>query len=109
MDYQGAAKTPISWCLNLGGGTFDVSILKMIDGVMEVPARAVDYYLYDGDFLDLLQKTCITTLQLDENRITKQQLTILRIRLDRLQHSPSKPRLSANQEASQDLSWTAKT
>jgi len=108
MDYQGAAKTPISWCLNLSGGTFDVSILKMFDGVMEVLATAVDYYLYDGDFLDLLQKTCITTLQLDENRITK-QLTISRIRLERLQHSLSKPQLSANQEASRDLSWTAKT
>ena len=40
--------------LDLGGGTFDVSILEMFEGVMEVHAIAGDNYLGGEDFTNLL-------------------------------------------------------
>lgn len=39
---------------DLGGGTFDVSILEMFDGVMEVRASAGDAFLGGEDFTDRL-------------------------------------------------------
>jgi molecular chaperone HscC len=40
--------------LDLGGGTFDVSILEMFDGVMEVRASAGDNFLGGEDFVDVI-------------------------------------------------------
>lgn len=39
---------------DFGGGTFDVSILELFEGVMEVRASAGDNFLGGEDFLDLL-------------------------------------------------------
>lgn len=39
---------------DLGGGTFDVSLLELFDGIMEVRASAGDNYLGGEDFVDLL-------------------------------------------------------
>jgi molecular chaperone HscC len=39
---------------DLGGGTFDVSILEMFEGVMEVHACAGDNYLGGEDFVDVI-------------------------------------------------------
>lgn len=41
---------------DLGGGTFDVSVLEMFDGVVEVHASAGDNFLGGEDFLNLLEK-----------------------------------------------------
>ena len=40
--------------LDLGGGTFDVSILEMFEGVMEVRASAGDNFLGGEDFVDII-------------------------------------------------------
>ena len=40
--------------LDLGGGTFDVTVLEFFDGVMEVHASAGDNHLGGEDFVDLL-------------------------------------------------------
>ncbi len=40
--------------LDLGGGTFDVSILEMFEGVMEVRATAGDNFLGGEDFVDVI-------------------------------------------------------
>jgi len=40
--------------LDLGGGTFDVSILEMFEGVMEVRATAGDNFLGGEDFVDAI-------------------------------------------------------
>ncbi|MDR0528234.1 MAG: molecular chaperone HscC [Zoogloeaceae bacterium] len=40
--------------LDLGGGTFDVSVLDFFEGVMEVRASAGDNFLGGEDFIDLL-------------------------------------------------------
>ncbi len=42
--------------LDLGGGTFDVSILEMFDGVMEVRSSAGDAFLGGEDFTDALAR-----------------------------------------------------
>ncbi|MCU0755436.1 MAG: Hsp70 family protein [Xanthomonadales bacterium] len=44
---------------DLGGGTFDVSILEMFEGVMQVHATAGDNHLGGEDFLDLLEKQAL--------------------------------------------------
>nr|WP_174506161.1 Hsp70 family protein [Acinetobacter sp. Marseille-Q1620] len=41
---------------DLGGGTFDVSVVELFDGVIEVRASAGDNYLGGDDFVQLLMK-----------------------------------------------------
>lgn len=43
--------------LDLGGGTFDVSILELFDGVMEVHATAGDNFLGGEDFVGVLTQS----------------------------------------------------
>ncbi|BFI96647.1 MAG: molecular chaperone HscC [Rhodanobacter sp.] len=49
---------------DLGGGTFDVSVLEMFEGVVEVHASAGDNFLGGEDFLDLLEAACLGDLDL---------------------------------------------
>ena len=76
---------------DLGGGTFDVSILEMFEGVMEVHATAGDNYLGGEDFLDLLEKYCLETLKLNPASLNLQQRAILRSRLERVKQQLSGP------------------
>lgn len=46
---------------DLGGGTFDVSILELFDGVMEVRASAGDNFLGGEDFLEIVTKHLFAT------------------------------------------------
>src|ERR1700753_3878040 len=46
--------------LDLGGGTFDVSILEMFEGVMEVRASAGDNFLGGDDFVDVIVNRFVT-------------------------------------------------
>jgi molecular chaperone HscC len=48
--------------LDLGGGTFDVSILEMFDGVMEVRASAGDNFLGGEDFVDAIMDRFIAAI-----------------------------------------------
>ena len=50
-DRNAEARTMV---LDLGGGTFDVSILEMFEGVMEVRASAGDVFLGGEDFADII-------------------------------------------------------
>ncbi|QPF84599.1 molecular chaperone HscC [Bradyrhizobium genosp. L] len=50
---EGASERKIL-VLDLGGGTFDVSILEMFEGVMEVRASAGDNFLGGEDFVDVI-------------------------------------------------------
>ena len=49
---------------DLGGGTFDVSILELFDGVMEVHASAGDNFLGGDDFLQAMADACLRDLGL---------------------------------------------
>lgn len=68
--------------LDLGGGTFDVSILEMFEGVVEVHASAGDNYLGGEDFLDVLQTTCLADLNIDKDSLSPQQTWLLRRHLE---------------------------
>jgi len=53
--------------LDLGGGTFDVSILEVFDGVMKVHASAGDNRLGGEDFVQALVAECCRELRLVES------------------------------------------
>ena len=45
--------------LDMGGGTFDVSILEFFDGVMQVHASAGDNFLGGEDFVDAMYEAIV--------------------------------------------------
>lgn len=67
---------------DLGGGTFDVSVLEMFEGVVEVHASAGDNFLGGEDFLDLLEQTCRADLKLGDTELDANQSGQLRRRLE---------------------------
>lgn len=74
---------------DLGGGTFDVSILELFDGVVEVHASAGDNYLGGEDFLDALMEACCKDLGLDPNALSAADRGRLRHRLERVKRELS--------------------
>lgn len=60
--HQGGAGETRTMVLDLGGGTFDVSILDMFDGVMEVRASAGDNFLGGEDFTSLIMDAFIAAV-----------------------------------------------
>lgn len=70
--------------LDLGGGTFDVSILEIFDGVMQVHASAGDNRLGGEDFLDLLVDAFCRDQKLDPQKLSAQENGQLRLRMEAL-------------------------
>ncbi|WP_369976150.1 Hsp70 family protein [Xanthomonas bundabergensis] len=94
--------------LDLGGGTFDVSILEMFEGVIEVHASAGDNFLGGEDFLELLLQAFLDDHALAPQALSVQESGQLRRRLE-----AAKRALSSAQEATvqinvagQALHWT---
>lgn len=56
--------------LDLGGGTFDVSILELFEGVMDVKSIAGDNYLGGEDFTEILVAYFIQKNKLDAESLT---------------------------------------
>lgn len=83
---------------DLGGGTFDVSVLEMFDGVVEVHASAGDNFLGGEDFLDVLEAAFCAEHQLPIDTLTPQEHGQLRRRLEQ-----AKRELGAN--ASVAVEW----
>ncbi len=59
--------------LDLGGGTFDVSLVEYFDGVIEVHASAGDNFLGGENFLELLVRNFLKESQLDRDDLTKEE------------------------------------
>ena len=59
---------------DLGGGTFDVSILELYDNILEVRAVAGDNYLGGEDFTELLERWFISEKKLDVNSLDRKTL-----------------------------------
>lgn len=74
---------------DLGGGTFDVSVLEMFEGVVEVHASAGDNYLGGEDFLDVLQAACLTDLRLRKDDLSLIERGLLRRKLEAAKRSLS--------------------
>jgi len=69
---------------DLGGGTFDVSILECFDNVFEVHASAGDNFLGGEDFLDMLVDAFCQDQSLRRQSIGPQEYGQLRRRLEAL-------------------------
>lgn len=93
---------------DLGGGTFDVSIVEIFDGVVEVHASAGDNFLGGEDFLDLLMNAAAADLKLDLDKILPSERLQLRRRMELI-----KRQLSGTQEVvleakigDRDIRWS---
>ena len=75
--------------LDLGGGTFDVSILEIFDGVMQVHASAGDNRLGGEDFLQVLIDLFVTEMKVDLNALTRAELALLRTRMEQVKSALS--------------------
>lgn len=64
--------------VDLGGGTFDVSILEIFDGVMEVRSSAGDAFLGGEDFTDIVVKAFEKQLGADANKLDDIKKGLLR-------------------------------
>lgn len=60
---------------DLGGGTFDISILEMYKNIMEVRAVAGDNYIGGEDFTEILYRMFIEQVKLDEAKLDKKSLS----------------------------------
>jgi molecular chaperone HscC len=69
-EREGAAKYLI---FDLGGGTFDVSILEFTNNIMEVRAVAGDNYLGGEDFNDVLESLFLNSFHLREADLTEKE------------------------------------
>lgn len=67
---------------DLGGGTFDVSILELFEGVMEVHASAGDNFLGGDDFLQLMAEACLRDLDLRSDALAAGERAKLLRRLE---------------------------
>ncbi|MBI3371405.1 MAG: molecular chaperone HscC [Betaproteobacteria bacterium] len=83
---------------DLGGGTFDVSILEMFEGVMEVRASAGDNFLGGEDFVGFLAEGFIRATRLDGGKLPVLARASLREQAER-----AKRRLSAEPSAAMRL------
>lgn len=74
-EKPGSAKFLI---FDLGGGTFDISILEYAQNIMEVHAVAGDNYLGGEDFTDLLLAMFLQKHSLDVEQLSTQEQALLR-------------------------------
>lgn len=58
---------------DLGGGTFDVSILELFDNILEVHAVAGDNYLGGEDFTKVMEKLFYETAEIDSSGLTDKE------------------------------------
>ncbi|QWF15133.1 molecular chaperone HscC [Lysobacter capsici] len=71
---------------DLGGGTFDVSILELFEGVMEVHASAGDNFLGGEDFTQALLNAFLTDSGLSASQLALSELATLERRIETLKH-----------------------
>lgn len=99
--------------LDLGGGTFDVSIMEYFDGVLEVHASAGDNFLGGEDFTECLVQHYVESLGLNKQQLSQADLARVYAEMEQIKFSFNandkltiKPIL-ANQSQPLDMSYTA--
>ncbi len=70
--------------LDLGGGTFDVSIMEYFEGVLEVHASSGDNFLGGEDFLNILVNKFLGTLNLTKNHIDDNSLQKIHMQMEQV-------------------------
>jgi len=94
---------------DLGGGTFDVSILEMFEGVMEVHASAGDNNLGGTDFTDalaqhFLKKSNIGALGMNAGNLPDELIERVRIQAEK-----AKREICASGASLIEVNWNGKT
>jgi hypothetical protein len=86
---------PLKACVSpdLGGGTFDVSILELFDGIMEVRATAGDTFLDGEDFVEALMEGFIERAArpagVSDTARNSQFYRLLRLQAEKAKRDPS--------------------
>lgn len=80
--YQEASETKFL-VFDLGGGTFDVSILELFEGVMDVKSIAGDNYLGGEDFTKSLMTFFLESHQLDPDSLDSKTLSLIYTQAER--------------------------
>ncbi len=89
--------------VDLGGGTFDVSVLDIFDSILEVRAIAGDNYFGGEDFdLTLLNYVC-DSLNIDKNSLTPKEYSKLKYLLEKC-----KVQLSSKKEVKLEIELSNK-
>ncbi|MCL4163864.1 UNVERIFIED_CONTAM: hypothetical protein GTU68_030776, partial [Idotea baltica] len=68
--------------LDLGGGTFDVSIMEYFSGVLEVHASSGDNFLGGEDFLNALVAYYLKVLKANAEKISRQDRQKVQLRME---------------------------
>lgn len=68
--------------LDMGGGTFDVSILEFFEGIMEVNASAGDNFLGGEDFVDAMVNDFLLQNNIMKSDVGNQQLNQLLMQME---------------------------
>lgn len=89
--------------LDLGGGTFDVSILEVFEGVMKVHASAGDNRLGGDDFAAALAGQCRLDLGIEARNFQPGEQAKLNAAMERLKHQ-----LSGKDQAEVEFSFAGK-
>lgn len=89
--------------LDLGGGTFDVSILELFDGVVKVHASAGDNFLGGDDFTEAIEKHWLSEHHLRREALKPQEASQLRQRAE-----AAKRQLATSQSTEQTLQVAGK-
>ncbi len=77
--------------LDMGGGTFDVSVIEYFEGVMEVHASAGDNYLGGEDFLEALVSDFLAKHDLKKEALGKEDLQRVYETLERVKCNINAP------------------
>ncbi|HET6911925.1 MAG TPA: molecular chaperone HscC [Rhodanobacteraceae bacterium] len=93
---------------DLGGGTFDVSILELFEGVVQVHASAGDNFLGGEDFLDVLESACLLDLGFQPHTVAPGDREQVRRKLEQAKRSLSQARSAevAITLAERELTWS---
>jgi len=68
--------------LDMGGGTFDVSILEFFSGVMEVHASAGDNFLGGEDFVDAMVSGVLAKAGVEKSQLRKNELQQITMQME---------------------------
>jgi len=77
--------------LDMGGGTFDVSVIEYFDGVMEVHASAGDNFLGGEDFLEAMVVAFLDEHKIEREALSKQDMQRLYEVLEQAKRALSGP------------------
>ncbi|SHH00557.1 molecular chaperone HscC [Anaerosphaera aminiphila DSM 21120] len=84
--------------LDLGGGTFDVSLLEIFEGIIQVNAISGDNKLGGEDFTNEIVKDFLRKTQLKEDILNLEFMSLLRKKCEHLKLNLSEENLSFNIE-----------